>query len=374
MQCYFEKVVNKNLQVMTNQEVMSQQQRALGFAVEGRFNEALSIIERNIRQHPGNSGNYYIKGRIHDELLQYESSITAYKKCLRKDKKNKKAKFNLGLAYLSLENFKEGCSFYQFRHSGDVMRRFSSVKPWYPKCRPGKVLIWAEQGIGDEVMFAQLIGNLSDFPHKFFLECDVRLHKIFSKNYPWLELIARNSLIEVERFDYQFPIGDLLKFFSGKLRNISASTLTPVDIEAVNLSTQNLIDKGFSLVGISWLSMNEEYGLRRSRAVELFCDELNPQNTAIINLQYLTPETELEIIRSRGFSVIDHFDCYKDLNAVFALISKCKKIITIDNSVAHFAGAIGAKTEVWLPSLPNWRWGVRRTCCYWYPNLTIKMF
>jgi tetratricopeptide (TPR) repeat protein len=195
---------------MTNQEVMSQQQRALGFAVEGRFNEALSIIEQNIRQHPGNSGNYYIKGRIHDELLQYESSITAYKKCLRKDKKNKKAKFNLSLAYLSLENFKEGCSFYHFRHSDDVISKFNKVQPWYPKCKPGKVLIWAEQGIGDEVMFAQLIGNLAAYPHQFSLECDVRLHKILSANYAWLGLIARNSVIDLDGFDYQFPVGNFL--------------------------------------------------------------------------------------------------------------------------------------------------------------------
>jgi len=359
---------------MTNSEVMSQQQRALEFAMAGSFEEALFIIEQNIKKYPGNSGNYYYKGRIQDELLQYEASITAYKKCLRKDKKNKKAKFNLGLAYLSLENFKEGCNFYQFRHSDDVISRFNKVQPWYPKSRPGKVLIWAEQGIGDEVMFAQLIGNLADYPHKFFLECDARLHKILSKNYPWLGLIARNSEINLKGFDYQFPIGDLLKFFSGKLGNIPIATLKPIDIEAVNLSTQSFIDRGFSLIGISWLSMNEEYGVRRSRPVELFCDGLNPKNHAIINLQYLTPETEIEIIRSRGFSVIDHFDCFKDLNAVFALISKCDRIITIDNSVAHFAGAIGAKTEVWLPSLPNWRWGLKRTSCRWYPNVSIRMF
>ena len=359
---------------MSNHEVLSQQQRALELAMEGNFDEALFTIEQNIKKYPGNSGNYYFKGRIHDELLEYEASITAYKKCLRKDKKNKKAKFNLGLAYLSLENFKEGCSFYYFRHSDDVIRRFTKVQPWYPKCRPGKVLIWAEQGIGDEVMFAQLIENLADYPHKFFLECDVRLHKILSKNYPWLRLIARNSLTDLDGFDYQFPAGDLLKFFSGKLGNIPISALTPVEIAAVNLSTQKFIDRGFSLVGISWLSMNEEYGVRRSRPVEFFCDELNPKDTAIINLQYLSPESEIEIIRSRGFSVIDCFDCFKDLNAVFALISKCDRVLTIDNSVAHFAGAIGAKTEVWLPSLPNWRWGMKRTSCYWYPNVTIKMF
>ena len=359
---------------MSNHEVLSQQQRALELAMEGKFDEALITIEQNIKKYPGNSGNYYFKGRIHDELLQYEASIAAYKKCLKRDKKNKKAKVNLGLAYLSLENFREGCSFYHFRHSDDVIRRFNKVRPWYPKCRPGKVLIWAEQGIGDEVMFAQLIGNLADYSHKFFLECDVRLHKILSKNYPWLGLIARNSEFDLKGFDYHLPIGDLLKFFSGKLGNIPKSTLKPLEIEAVNISTQNLNDRGFSLVGISWLSMNEEYGVRRSRPVELFCNELNPKDTAIINLQYLTPESEIEIIRSRGFSVVDSFDCFGDLNAVFALISKCDKIITIDNSVAHFAGSIGAKTEVWLPSLPNWRWGMKRTSCYWYPNVTIKMF
>ena len=72
--------------------------------------------------------------------------------------------------------------------------------------------------------------------------------------------------------------------------------------------------------------------------------------------------------------MIDDFDCYNDISSVFSLISECEKVITIDNSVAHFAGALGVETEVWVPKLLNWRWGLRKRSTYWYPSVSLQYF
>jgi hypothetical protein len=47
-------------------------------------------------------------------------------------------------------------------------------------------------------------------------------------------------------------------------------------------------------------------------------------------------------------------------------------IITIDTSVAHLAGAIGQRTWVVLPFVPDWRWLLTREDSPWYP--TVKLF
>ena len=91
--------------------------------------------------------------------------------------------------------------------------------------------------------------------------------------------------------------------------------------------------------------------------IEQLCEGLDPYAHILVNLQYLASKNDITKVRDLGFEVIDEFDSFNDISALFALIASCTKVITIDNSVAHFAGALGANTQVWLPNLANWRWG-----------------
>ena len=143
-----------------------------------------------------------------------------------------------------------------------------------------------------------------------------------------------------------------------------------------NQKVKSLVEiyKGLSLIGLSWLSMSEEYGQRRSWPVGALLEGLDPHNIVVVALQYLAPQSEIDKIRAMGFQVIDDIDCHQDIDAVFSIMSHCQKIITIDNSIAHFAGALGLETEIWLPNLPNWRWGLEKTKTYWYPSVTLKRF
>ena len=97
-----------------------------------------------------------------------------------------------------------------------------------------------------------------------------------------------------------------------------------------NQKVKSLVEnyKGLSLIGLSWLSMNEEYGQRRSWPVEALLEGLDPHNIVVVALQYLAPKSEIDKIRARGFQVIDDIDCHQDIDAVFSIMSHCQKINT----------------------------------------------
>ena len=59
---------------------------------------------------------------------------------------------------------------------------------------------------------------------------------------------------------------------------------------------------------------------------------------------------------------------YPSLDAV---IENCDLIITSDTSVAHLAGALGARTWVMLQFTPDWRWSISGSDCLWYPSLEL---
>lgn len=46
-------------------------------------------------------------------------------------------------------------------------------------------------------------------------------------------------------------------------------------------------------------------------------------------------------------------------------------VLSVDTSVAHLAGALGLRTFVLLPYVPDWRWGLSGQKTGWYPDMTL---
>jgi ADP-heptose:LPS heptosyltransferase len=60
------------------------------------------------------------------------------------------------------------------------------------------------------------------------------------------------------------------------------------------------------------------------------------------------------------------------MDAFAAQIAAMDMVITIDNSTAHLAGALGTPVWVLLPFAPDWRWLLETSRSPWYP--TMKLF
>ena len=94
-----------------------------------------------------------------------------------------------------------------------------------------------------------------------------------------------------------------------------------------------------------------------------------------MNLQYGDYHNEIsQVYKSTGITIYDWSDAdpLKDLDNFAAQIAALDLVITIDNSTAHFAGALGIPTWVLLPFAPDWRWLLDRDDSPWYP--TVRLF
>jgi ADP-heptose:LPS heptosyltransferase len=60
-----------------------------------------------------------------------------------------------------------------------------------------------------------------------------------------------------------------------------------------------------------------------------------------------------------------------DFLDTMAILQHVERLVTIDTSVAHVAGASNVPTSLVLPYAPDWRWLLNRDDSPWYDTLKI---
>jgi ADP-heptose:LPS heptosyltransferase len=64
-------------------------------------------------------------------------------------------------------------------------------------------------------------------------------------------------------------------------------------------------------------------------------------------------------------------DQFANIDRFAAQIAAMDMVITIDNSTAHLAGALGVPVSLLLPFAADWRWLVQRIDSPWYPTMRL---
>jgi ADP-heptose:LPS heptosyltransferase len=61
----------------------------------------------------------------------------------------------------------------------------------------------------------------------------------------------------------------------------------------------------------------------------------------------------------------------RDFGDTMAVLDNLDRLVSVDTSAAHLAGAMGKEALVMLPYAPDWRWMLDRPDTPWYPSLRL---
>jgi tetratricopeptide (TPR) repeat protein len=225
------------------------------------------------------------------------------------------------------------------------------------------LFVWGEQGIGDEIMFAMFLEVMVPRAKNMVIALDNRLIPVFESKYPQWRFIDRHNLpSDLPTFDYACPLGDLMVLFLSDLLATGHTFQQPImapDATRRDTISQLLSKKERSRVAISWRGggANANGKIRSMLLDQLMSGLPSDRDVEVISLQY-DENYEKEIImngdRRVSFSGLNN---RFDLEGVFALISCCDAVITVDNAVAHFAAALGVPVAVLVPAAQTqFRW------------------
>ncbi|MEK9723903.1 MAG: tetratricopeptide repeat protein [Rhodospirillaceae bacterium] len=221
---------------------------------------------------------------------------------------------------------------------------------WDGQALDGKrLLIWHEEGIGDEVIFASF---LLDFRARWpggevVFECAPRLAGLFRRSLSGITVrAAPGSAGPSVDADFQLPLGSLMLHVRPTMADYEGTgPFLVADPDLVAKFRERLAALGPGLkVGLAWRSMNMSWAKRPLQAslVEV-SPLLDLDGVQFVNLQCdLTPA---EVGRMGG--ALHHFDdvdLKNDLEAAAALIAALDRVIAMRGWVATFAGLTGTET------------------------------
>ena len=353
---------------------------------KGQLDEAVRSYRWALEVRPNNEEAHYNLARALKGLGRYDEAHECYDRALQLRPDHAAAHVSRGLIFLRRGDFAKGWPEYEWRWKKDdepSLRQLPQTL-WDGSSLDDKtILIYSEQGIGDEIMFGSCLPDLVERAGHCVIECDARLTPLYARSFPAATVHAREGwerhgwLKQVRPIDVQTPVGNLPQFLRLDEASFPArpSFLT-ADSQKRERWRQRLEALGEGpKIGISWCGQSEYEAQRgRSTTLQQWEPVLTLPGMHFVNLQYGPCSEEIAAVSSR-FDVEIHdwedLDPSVDVDGLAALVSALDLVISIANTTVHLAGALG--TEVWsvLSALPSWRWMEDRTDTPWYSSVRL---
>lgn len=271
--------------------------RAAQLEAEGRFEEAEAVCRQVLRREPGNAA----------------------------------ARYAMASLRLRQGDWTRGWELYEARRDlpGGRMRE---PRPSYPEWRGDPVrslLVWYEQGLGDQIMFARWIPLLARQGIAVTLVCSPHLARLFRPL--GAQVVPAEGSVSLPRHDAWCLIGSLPRLMGG----LPAEPYLPSETEGTG--------RGVAVRG----SPNHPGDAARS----LF-------------------GADAERLLALGRSLLPDDTGARDMEDGRQIVAGLAEVIAVDTSLAHLAGAMGKPTTLLLSHCADWRWGTGEVTP-WYPSMRI---
>ncbi len=239
-------------------------------------------------------------------------------------------------------------------------RTFAVPKWEGEKLKDQTLLVWREQGIGDEILFASVLPDLINDVEKIILECEPRLIDIFQRSFPTIKVRAAefdnsNQNFQIySDFDFHIPIVSLNKIYRNKLEDFKKSNQpyfksSPFKNDLFR-SRMSAFDQKLK-IGITWRSglLDPLRNLEYTNILD-WREIFTLPNVEFFNLQYgdceqelLSAEKEFQIKINRWSDI----DLKNDLDDVLSIIQNLDIVIGPCTAVIWMSAALGKTTLVY---------------------------
>lgn len=348
---------------------------ALGriYELRGKLGEAIAVQSRIITLNPAFEAAYLNRGTARRFSGDFAGALADYDAALALKPNLLQAVANRALTLLIMGRLAEAWPLYRARLKAlGGAPDLSGDKPWDGQPLTGKrALIWGEYGLGDEIMFAGLLPELTKDAAQCTLVCAPRLVGLFRRSFPNLDVAPLGADVPGD-FDARLPLIDAAGLLRPSLADFPTHggyikadpALTARLRERYRAGTDNL------LVGISWRSASGATGRFKSLDLDRWREILDVPGVTFVSLQYGAAAADIARAGLEGQIISDaEIDSSGDLDPFAAQVAAMDLVISVSNTTVHVAGAMGKPVWVLTPTGPgaHWYWFRDRADSPWYP-------
>ena len=300
------------------------------------------------------------------QLGQYERAKVYAEKALEVEPQNRKARHNLGLCQLAVRDWEHGwLNYHASIGSGQRYRWSYADEPEWQGESGGTVVVYGEQGIGDEICAASMYPDAIGRAGKVIMDCDKRLASLFRRSFPAAKVYGTRAqkegldwALEDQKIDYSLASMQLGGLFRLKDEDFPTKPYLVPDADKVLMWRALFSSKGKPAIGIAWTGGTEETAARyRSVTLEQLLPIFKAVDAHWVSLQY---KDSPEIVAFRAAHPEIDLRQYpattmKDYDETAGLVGAMDCVVSVPTSVVHLSVALGVKTIAMKSATSCWK-------------------
>lgn len=334
----------------------------LGMCLESmdRHDEARDAFREALKRKP-NAPEYLANIALtYQTECRYAEALKWAERALAIKPDHQPAIITTGFANLALGNWERGWPAYDHCLGGKFRNAYCyGDEPRWDGKSPGTVVVYGEQGIGDEIMIGSMLEDASKHASIVY-DCHPRLEKLFRRSFPFATVYGTRKSqhapwLADTQVDYNCAGMSLGRFFRTDPAKVPGKPFLKAD-DDMRLQWRALFDSWGPRpkIGLCWSGGGRHTGIKRR---EIGLEALRPLIESVdadwVSLQYKNPKREI----AQSELPIRHYSRAvqaEDYDETAGLVAELDLVIGVNTSVHHLAGGLGVPSIVLVPQHPLW--------------------
>lgn len=341
-----------------------------------RFAEAADSLEQALRLRPDFTEAHNTLGIIRAQQGRLDDALECFRRSLELRPDAGDTHLNRAMVWVQQGNYEQGWPEYEWRWRCPHYRpRAFRQPPWDGGPLEGRtILLHAEQGLGDTLMFARYAALVNERGGRVVFECQAPLLRLLARTPGIDQLVVRDQ--PLPPFDVHAPLLSLPALLKTTLATVPANVPYVVPDPALVEHWRRELEAvpGFR-IGISWQgSLTNASAPFRVIALAHFAPLARIEGVHFFSLQKGAGSEQLRDVAA-DWPITDLGPRLDEESGPFmdtaAVMKGLDLVISADTSLVHLAGALGVPAWVALWSPAEFRWMLHREDSPWYPTLRL---
>ena len=290
------------------------------------------------------------------EQSQWDDAEKSCRIALEIDPGNSMAEKNLAHVLLAKHQWKQGWEYWEKSLGSKYRKEWSYGNEPRWDGTPGQaVVVYGEQGLGDEINYASCIPDAIKDCKKVIIDCDPRLEKLFKRSFP--KAIVHGTRREPHpewlkgaRIDARAAMASLPSIYRNSDESFPGTPYLVADPELRTMFRKLFDSYGKPVIGMCFKS-GSRYTLQHKRSIEP--EQFSPlfkKDAVFVSLEYK------EIINHPLVKDFSWATKASDYDLTAALIAELDAVIGIHTTAMHCANGLGVPTYILTHEFYQWRY------------------